>query len=285
MKNSMKMKSSGFIQQLHIESQKKGEFFEKHHRENLRKEFYFPAHVLRVTLLKKGRIVFEYDIPSKKLLKRKEALSKKVYTQTLKKYREVLDVEVKSPAPRTDKDVWLISDTHFDHENIIKYCARPFANVKEMNEILCRNWNGLIAKNSQVYFLGDMSFGRRSRSSRYWLSRLNGEVRYISGNHEKEIWNEYDTISYNGYDFLLLHDPKDRKEFPDFDGWVIHGHIHNNNLKKYPFINWKERTVNVCVEVLNYKPLKLEKLVEILNLRLEENLETILDVSELISKQ
>ncbi len=113
---------------------------------------------------------------------------------------------------------------------------------------------------------------------------LNGEVRYISGNHEKEIWKKYDTISYNGYDFLLLHDPRDRKDFPDFDGWVIHGHFHNNDLRKYPFINWEERTVNVCVEVLNYKPLKLDKLVEILNSNLEENLETVLDFPELINQ-
>lgn len=40
--------------------------------------------------------------------------------------------------------VFLISDTHFDHENIIKYCSRPFKSKDEMNKTIIDNWNSVV---------------------------------------------------------------------------------------------------------------------------------------------
>jgi len=31
--------------------------------------------------------------------------------------------------------VFLTADTHFGHEKIVEYCARPFKDVSEMNQV------------------------------------------------------------------------------------------------------------------------------------------------------
>ena len=35
-------------------------------------------------------------------------------------------------------EVWFTSDTHFHHENIIRFCNRPFGSIEEMNDELVR---------------------------------------------------------------------------------------------------------------------------------------------------
>lgn len=55
--------------------------------------------------------------------------------------------------------IYFIADTHFNHENIIKYCNRPFNNTQEMNEYIIQKWNSVVKSNDIVYHLGDVGFG------------------------------------------------------------------------------------------------------------------------------
>ncbi len=71
------------------------------------------------------------------------------------------------------KKVYVVSDLHLDHTNIIKYCDRPFNSSEEMNKVIVDNWNNTIQGGGIVYFLRDLTFGRGSRSTDYWLEKLN----------------------------------------------------------------------------------------------------------------
>ena len=81
------------------------------------------------------------------------------------------------------KKVFFVSDTHFGHENIIRFCNRPFLNVEEMNEVLIENWNKIVPEDGTVFHLGDFALG----GSNIWnevLPCLNGQIYLILGNHK-----------------------------------------------------------------------------------------------------
>ncbi len=221
--------------------------------------FYLPLNALRVTLLNdQSKIICEYDFLQQRLLTRSEALSANEWSRTLKLFRIDRGIEgIKFHDCQCPS--FLSSDLHFDHTNIIHYCARPFAssNVEEMNEVLMENWNNTVGS-SEVYFLGDLSFGRGARPTAYWLEKLKGKIDFIRGSHDTDIpqSREYELIKNGRYNFLLVHDP-DRLPI-EWKGWVIHGHKHNNDMKNYPFINGDKKTINISPELINYRPVSLD---------------------------
>ena len=56
--------------------------------------------------------------------------------------------------------IYFTADTHFGHENVIRFCGRPFSCAAEMDEALIANWNSRVKGNDIIYILGDMFFGQ-----------------------------------------------------------------------------------------------------------------------------
>jgi calcineurin-like phosphoesterase family protein len=178
--------------------------------------------------------------------------------------------------PKSDKSVYFIGDTHFDHTKIMKYCHRPFRNVTEMNEVIESNWNSTVADDDIVYFLGDWSFGRRSRSASYWQQQVKGTIVSIRGSHDHcqggIQFQDFEELHVAGYDFLLIHNPnpndkhqtqEQKQKLRNWYGWIMHGHVHNNEMDNYPFINGERKTINVSVELINYRPVSLNYLLSL----------------------
>ena len=69
-------------------------------------------------------------------------------------------------------NVFFIADTHFGHANVIKFCARPFASVEEMDETLIENWNAKVKGCDTVFVLGDMFYRCENVAEILW--RLSG---------------------------------------------------------------------------------------------------------------
>jgi calcineurin-like phosphoesterase family protein len=159
--------------------------------------------------------------------------------------------------------IFITSDLHLDHTNIIKYCKRPFLNTEDMNKILVNNWNNIISNKDTVFFLGDLAYGRGSRNTDYWLKQLNGKIIFIKGNHDKsdkiKFYKTY-KLEYGDYKLFLSHEPKQVPK--DWDGWAICGHHHNNKLKEYPFIDKKNKLINISTELTKFRPVDMDELIK-----------------------
>ena len=134
-------------------------------------------------------------------------------------------------------EVWFTSDTHFYHENILRYCNRPFANITEMNEELIRRWNETVPADGIVFHLGDVCFGGSDKWNDV-LHRLNGRIFLIVGNHDMKTIMENNIerfehisqqmcIRVGSRRIILNHNP-----FLAYGGayggvWQLFGHVHS----------------------------------------------------------
>lgn len=142
----------------------------------------------------------------------------------------------------TQVKIWFTSDTHFGHQNILRFCERPFVSVEEMDNTIIERWNLKVGKDDIVFHLGDFAFATNKR----WqdlISLLNGKIYLILGNHDITRWPGTYTMQLfdrvenqmmlkidNKYKVYLNHFP-----FLCYDGTYrnpedctiqLHGHVH-----------------------------------------------------------
>jgi calcineurin-like phosphoesterase family protein len=156
---------------------------------------------------------------------------------------------------------FLVSDTHFGHENILKFVStngervRPeWDDVNEMNEAMIARWNERVRVDDVVYHLGDFSMNARYL---HLAGRLKGRKHLILGNHDHSPISEYlrffDSVQSCKRlgNLLLTHYPV----HPSSIGFGIkgnaHGHTHEKSVDD-------PRYVNVSVEVIGYRPISIE---------------------------
>ncbi len=160
-------------------------------------------------------------------------------------------------------NIYVTSDLHLNHKNIIEYCNRPFRDLEDMNQTLIYNWNHTVRKKDTVFFLGDLAFQYRAKKMHFWTEKLSGNITYIKGNHD---WSKIIPlkkrmiINYRSFRFYLVHKPQQIP--PDWEGWAITGHKHNKYPEEYPIINHNTKIINVSTELTDYKPIRLDELVE-----------------------
>ncbi len=162
-----------------------------------------------------------------------------------------------------ERKIFLIADTHFGHENIIKYENRPFDDLKDMDEVMIKKWNSVVGKDDIVYHLGDVSFYNKEKTKAI-ISRLNGKKILIKGNHDKDSnqwWRDVGFFEVSEYPIILnewvilQHTPPTyiNEAMPYY---YIYGHVHNTEM--YQTIT--KTSACVCVERWDYTPVDIEEI-------------------------
>ena len=169
--------------------------------------------------------------------------------------------------------VFFISDPHFNHGNIIKFCARPWETKEEMTEAMINNWNSVVGPDDIVFCLGDFMWASSWNTT---LERLNGHIHLIWGNHDRKDFKESylkhlesvqeqltliidNKIVYlNHFPFLCL----------PAGHYQLFGHIHSQPGKTEGVdqdlpLHWNQSDVG-C-DFWDWKPVCFERLLELFN--------------------
>lgn len=191
---------------------------------------------------------------------------------------------------------FFISDTHFNHKNILKYepsrikalvqYYKTFHSglenmtdeeienrIKEMidlggtyldmvitdhDNMLVKNWNSVVKPSDTVWFLGDFGLSDREYIA-HIFKKLNGHIRMIKGNHDN--WSD-NTYRDMGFEFVSKYPIVLKQHFI-----LSHAPMPNKYCSDYYNIyghvhskgnnNDTTHSYCACVELNNFKPFRV----------------------------
>lgn len=161
---------------------------------------------------------------------------------------------------------YIIADTHFGHENIIRYCARPFVDANHMNEKLIANWNAVVGNDDTVYMLGDFCMSHNIEKTKELVSRLNGIKILVMGNHDNHRPAVYVECGFAVATrkpmmvepgVILMHEPFEDPELIYSNYLYFFGHVHDKPSLMDDYPNCR----CVSVERINYRPTDLDEAI------------------------
>ncbi len=180
-------------------------------------------------------------------------------------YSQGVLIDLEQVITEAKRDIWLWSDQHFFHKNIIRYSNRPYDNIDMMNEQLVINHNSVVKPDDIVIWGGDIGFGNVSHINNF-LDKCNGYKVHVLGNHDMYTRGDKYTmhqlnvnethpciaLTLKNAQMLITHYPFN--VVPD-QCINVHGHTHTHPA----FTN---RHINISVEQINYTPINIKQIIE-----------------------
>lgn len=169
-------------------------------------------------------------------------------------------------------NTWVVSDTHFGHDNIVGFCHRP----EDHEQVMIAEWRAVVPEDATVIHLGDLCYKSNARFKAITAKELTGARKFlIQGNHDRQRFSYYRdcgfrllkspfAIRYAGWEVSFSHYPWDAEVDGPIDGSKLrlHGHIHNNGYSRDSFVPFVKHHVNLSAEQTKYRPVNLGLLLD-----------------------
>lgn len=135
---------------------------------------------------------------------------------------------------------WIVSDLHFGHKNVIKFCPHTrahFEDEHEMDRALIKEWQEKVHPSDTIIDLGDFSF-HNATATRNIIAQLPGYKIHVWGNHDNVIkknvdiakmfdeTHEYLEYTHNGTHCCMFHYPIAEFNKMHRGSVHFHGHLH-----------------------------------------------------------
>lgn len=155
--------------------------------------------------------------------------------------------------------VWFTADTHFGHGATLGQFRRPFGSTSEMDEALVARWNERVARDDEVWHLGDFAYRMAPAAMDALLGRLNGTKHLIAGNNDTSEtlalagWasvRDYAELELDGVHLVLCHYPFRTWNRMGKGALNLHGHSHGRLARV-------TRQIDVGVDVWDFRPVTL----------------------------
>lgn len=166
-----------------------------------------------------------------------------------------------------NRKFWLISDTHFEHDNMVEYCNRP----KDFNIRLFKNLIRIPYQDILIH-LGDIGMGKDQFVHNKYIKPLSCKKWLVLGNHDHKsnLWylnNGWEVVCKRlffeafGKKILFSHKPVKDDDYYDIN---IHGHFHNSQLHQQEpelLAIKNDKQILFAPEYSRYQPVSLEKFI------------------------
>lgn len=171
--------------------------------------------------------------------------------------------------------IYLYSDPHFGHKNILSLAKRPFSSIEDMDKTLIRNYNTVVKPEDDVYFLGDVGYKTNVNRVVGILRGLSGRKFLIKGNHDyKSLKNpnfiscfewvkDYYELDYMKRTYVMFHYPIHSWNRMFRGSVCLFGHSHGKIKDESKL--WID--VGVDNPVCAYAPISIDRIKSIMDAR------------------
>lgn len=179
-------------------------------------------------------------------------------------------------AIENSSNIWLISDTHYNHKNVIAYCNRPFLTMEEMNDVLTNNINNVVKADDILIHCGDFAYGRDATKQSITDARnkINCQNIYlVKGNHDRlirkyklqhlfKVCTDVLSLENDRYICCFTHKPHDSK-WSEHVNRLRKSALSSNKRFRHFFGHVHHRlecAENLSVENIGYKPVLFDNM-------------------------